>query len=448
MIGKSPHQEQKNLFQALLKEFINPEHELVLLSKAIDWASLEKDFTELYSNTGTPSKPIRLMVGLLILKQVYDLGDETLMPAWVRDPYMQYFCGEAHFQWEEPCDPSDLSHFRKRIGAPGVEKIMAQSIAIHGKRSQSDEICVDSTAQEKNITYPTDTKLRIKIIKHCNKIAQKENIEQRQSYKRTIKTLLLQNRFSHHPKRKKEAFKAQRKIRTIAGRVVRELERKLSPLLRELYRPKLELYKRVLSQEKYDTNKIYSLHEPEVACIAKGKVHKPYEFGSKVSFAITKSTNIVVAAVDFKGNPHDSKTLEATLNQHERLTGKRAKAAIVDRGYPGKKVINGTLIVMPDNGQHKTAYEKQKARKRFRRRAAIEPVISHMKHQYRMGRNFLGGKPGDQFNASMAASAFNFKSWMNKITKRSFCALEDFLTKIIFLLQIQFGFSGSGVVKD
>lgn len=227
MLGKPIEQNQKNLFQPLLKEFINLNHELVLLSAELSWKDLENEFAPLYSTTGTPSKPVRLMTGLLILKQLYNLGDETLMEAWIRDPYMQYFCGEAHFQWKQPCDPSDLVHFRKRIGEKGIEKIFSQSIQIHGKAGKNDQLNIDSTAQEKNITFPTDTKLRIKIINKCVAIASKEAIELRQSYKCIVKECLLKSRFANHPKRKKQARVAMCKIKTIATRLVNELCRKL-----------------------------------------------------------------------------------------------------------------------------------------------------------------------------------------------------------------------------
>jgi IS5 family transposase len=128
MLGKSPDQNQMNLFRGTLKEFINPLHPLVILSDKIPWEELENEFSGYYSDTGQPSKPVRLMAGLLILKQMYNLGDETIMPDWVRDPYFQYFCGESEFQWTFPCDPSDLVHFRKRVGKEGVEKILALSM--------------------------------------------------------------------------------------------------------------------------------------------------------------------------------------------------------------------------------------------------------------------------------------------------------------------------------
>ncbi len=224
----SPNQNQKHIFQPLLDEFINPKDELVILSKRINWLFFENEFESLYSKTGAPAKPIRLMVGLLILKRIYNLSDERVVEEWVKNPYYQVFCGEAIFQWTFPCDPTDLVYFRKRIGKNGAEKILATSISLHGKDATSKEICIDSTAQEKNITFPTDAKLYRKVINTCNSIAKKETITQRQSYKRTVKKLLLNLRFAHHPKRKKEARKAQRKLKTIAGRLIRELERKLS----------------------------------------------------------------------------------------------------------------------------------------------------------------------------------------------------------------------------
>jgi IS5 family transposase len=438
MLGKSPSQNQKNLFQPLLKEFINMNHELVLLSNQIDWESLEQEFSVLYSSTGTPAMPIRMMSGLLILKQLYDLGDETVIPAWIRDPYMQYFCGEAHFQWKQPCDPSDLVHFRKRIGEKGVEKIFQQSVRIHGKQAMSKELNIDTTAQEKNITFPTDTKLRKKIIDRCVAIAKKEKIELRQSYKRTVKSCLLKSRFSHHPKRKKQARAAQRKIKTIAGRLVRELYRKLPDKKLARYQNDLELFTRVLNQELYDKDKVYSLHEPQVSCIAKGKSHKPYEFGNKASIATTKYHNVIVAAASFQGNPHDSKTLDKTLAQHQRITGIEAQSANVDRGYRGIDQIRGTQIIRPSNNPNASPQEKQNMRKRFRRRASIEPVISHLKHQYRMLINYLKGTAGDAINILMSAAAFNFKSWMNKIKRKLFFAFPDFVPQLNLLMLILF----------
>jgi transposase, IS5 family len=202
-------------------------------------------------------------------------------------------------------------------------------------------------------------------------------------------------------------------LKTIAAILVRELSRKLGAGQLEKYAEKLGIYKKVLSQKKDDKDKIYALHALEVSCIAKGKEPKKYEFGSKVSVAASQKSNIILAVKSFKGNPNDNKTLDLTLEQQERMTGVRAKTAIVDRGYKSQK-RGETQVFAPSNGAGKTTAEKAKARKYFRRRAAIEPVIGHLKSDFGMGRNYLKGEAGDEINAILAASAFNFKSWLRK----------------------------------
>ena len=227
MIGKSADQSQRDLFNPLLTDFINMGHELVLLCNKIDWTYFEEEFSGYYSHTGTPAMPIRLMVGSLMLKRIYNLGDESLCEAWIRDPYMQYFCGYAHFEHKFPCDPSDFVHFRKRIGEQGIEKIFAYSVLIHGKASQEKMSLSDTTVAENNTTFPTDAKLAKKIIDKCNTIAKLEGISQRQTYLRIAKQLARDTYNPNHPKRKKKAKKAVRKLKTIAGRLIRELEREL-----------------------------------------------------------------------------------------------------------------------------------------------------------------------------------------------------------------------------
>lgn len=395
-----------------LTDLVNPRHQLYLLAERIDWTVFEQEFAPLYSTVGQPAKPVRLMVGLLILKQLYDLGDETLMDEWVSNPYFQYLCGEATFQWGFPCDPSDLVHFRHRIGREGVEKILATSILLHGKEVFKEDVSIDTTVQEKNITFPTDTKLAVKIIKQCRQIAKTEQLQLRQSYRRVVKDLLKKANAKSAKKRKEKA-KARRKLKTIARRLVRELKRKLSSAVLVKYEEKIEIFERVLEQKKDDKNKIYSLHAPETACIAKGKEHKKYEFGSKVAFAVSQKSNVVMAAVSFRGNPNDNQTLEKPLEQQARMTGVRARRAYVDRGCKSQE-IGGTQIVSPSNGKGKSASEKTRLRKGFRRRAAIEPDIGHLKSDFGLGRNYLKGELGDEINAILAASAFNFKSWMRK----------------------------------
>jgi len=423
MKGKLPNQNQKNLFRPILKDIVNPSHELVILSHQIDWKVFEDEFSPLYSHTGQPGVPIRTMVGLLLLKRIYNLGDETVMAQWIQNPYFQYFCGEAEFQWDFPCDPSDMVHFRNRIGQDGAETIFKVSVQTRKDEIKSNDVLIDTTAQEKNITYPTDAKLLLKVIRLCNKIAKQEKVPQRQTYNRTIKKLLLKQRFSHHPKRRKEAKAALRKLKTIARRLVRELERVLDEATLELYAKQLENCTKVIEQKQLDKNKIYSLHEPDTACIAKGKAHKKFEFGSKVSFAVVPRVNIIVGVKNFNGNPNDTTTLQPALDNVEKMSGIKFKNAIVDRGYKGKKEINGTTIVTPRPPNSKQPYSKSTMRKKCRSRAAIEPVIGHVKHDCRMVRNYLKGTIGNDMNANLAAAGFNFRGLLNKIKKAILWAL-------------------------
>ena len=203
-------------------------------------------------------------------------------------------------------------HFRHRIGVEGVEKILAVSILLHGKEALNEDVSIDTTVQPKNITYPTDTKLAVKIIKQCRKIAGQEEVELRQSYKFVVKDLV-QKANSKSQKQAQAKKKARKKLKTIANRLVRELKRKLNEESLAKQCEKLEIYERVLRQKKDDKDKIYSLHELEVGCIAKGKEHKKYEFGSKVAFATGQKSNVIKAAVSFKGNPNDNQTVGKTL---------------------------------------------------------------------------------------------------------------------------------------
>lgn len=197
---------------------------------------------------------------------------------------------------------------------------------------------------------------------------------------------------------------------------MRDLDRKLSTTARVYYSELFEIFERVLTQERHTPNKIYSIHEPEVYCIGKGKEHKKYEFGAKASVAVTKNSGIIVGAVSHPQNIHDSKTLVDVISQSSELRGQCPTVAICDRGYRGKSKVGETKILIPKpSGKRATPYQKQKARKRFRKRAGIEPIIGHLKSDYRLIRNYLRGSVGDSINLMLAAAAFNFKKWMRKV---------------------------------
>ena len=420
MLGKLKQKRQRELFRPMLKDFIDKNHELVLLADKIDWSYFEKEFSTYYSSKGRPSVPIRVMVGALILKHLYNLGDETLAKMWVENPYMQYFCGMEFFEHKFPFSSSDFSHFRKRIGKEGFEKIFSYSVKLHGRDAEEEVMISDTTVQENNITFPTEAKLTKKVIDKCNNIAKKEGIKQRQSYKRLSKRLLRDTYNYTHPKRAKKAQKSLKKLKVIAGRLIRELERELPEDLLEKYRSDIDLFRKVINQNRTDKNKIYSLHKVNTSCIAKGKPHKKYEFGNKTGLIASPTKLVVTAIKTFAGNPHDSKTIEPLLNQMEHNSIKLPKELLYDRGGRGKKEICNVKISTPDNikSYESNPYKKYLKRKKFRKRAAIEALIGHLKSQYRMQQNYLSLDDSGQINAFMAAAAWNFKLFMKELKRK------------------------------
>lgn len=432
MVGKSPTRMEPELFRPLLSSFIDMNHELVLLSEEIDWSYFEKEFEPLYSEKGKCAMPIRLMVSCLMLKHMYNYGDETLADAWVCNPYMQYFSGQAFFEHKFPCDPSDFVHFRHRIGEAGINSIFQYSVKLHGKSAEEKLVVSDTTVQGNNTTFPTDAKLYKKVVDGCNRIAKKEGIKQRQTYAKKTKNLMRETHNAQHPKRRKKAMSAQRQLKTIAGRQVRELERLLSEEAKKKYADIIGIYHRILEQVRTSSNKVYSTHKPYTTCIAKGKAGKPYEFGNKIGMVTTAKSRIITAIMAFEGNPNDSKTIEPLLQQMEDNHQKLPKELAYDRGGRGAKEIKGVKIILPGKPKSTdTPYEKAKKRYPFRRRAGIEPHFGHLKSDYRMQENYLWGKASSTINAMLAATAWNLMKMMRKL--RLLCA--EFWHTIFYNLQ-------------
>ncbi len=415
MLKKLPKQPQLEMFKTVLTSFINPEHELCLLARNLDWAYLESEFAPLYGTVGRPSVPIRTIVGLLLLKQMYNLGDETVVQRYLENPYWQHFCGEIYFQYRLPFDPSDFVHFRHRIGAEGMQKIFKQSIDLFGEdviRKEVREVRVDTTVQEKNITFPTDRKLYEKTIEYCKRIAKAEGIQLKRTYTFEIRKLKAQLRFARKPRNYKKLDRLQKKLYRITVKIHNDLVTQLNPMPKQSYLDTFNVLYRVLTQRREDKNKVYSIHEPEVLCIAKGKEHKPYEFGNKSSFAYTRHGGIIVGAMAIEGNAFDGHTLKPQLDQVRELTGGKTRKAIVDRGYRGREKIGITDVVMPKTLKRESYYLKKQREARCRSRAGIEGLISHLKHDHRMLRNYLKGTAGDKINTLLAASAYNMMKWM------------------------------------
>ena len=418
---------QANLFQARLDQQLNPQHPLFKLAQQIDWSYFEQEFGAFYAEEmGRPGEPTRLLVGLHYLKHAYDESDESVVEKWVENPYWQYFCGYEYFQHELPCHPTSLVKWRQRVKAAGVEQLLKELLATAVRTAalaakDLERVNVDTTVQEKAIAFPTDARLYEKARSAVVREAQKASVILRQSYKRVGKQALYNQSRYARAQQFKRAKKETKKLRNYLGRVLREVARKL-PKPSEKFKELLANATRIHTQEKHDQQKVYSVHAPEVECIAKGKAHKKYEFGCKVALVTTSKSNWVVGIQAQHGNPYDGATLKASLDQTEELTGVRPKEAFVDRGYRGQEHHPADVKVHLV-GQHKASGA---LKKRFKRRNAIEPVIGHEKQEHGLGRNHLKGQEGDRVNALLAGCGFNLR----KLLRAFSCALQNWLSEL------------------
>ena len=421
------------LFQSHFDQLLNPAHELVQLAQKIDWARFEAAFAGGYSpDMGAPAKATRLMVGLQYLKYTFNESDESVADRWVENPYWQYFCGYTHLQHQCPIHPTSMTRWRKRVGAHRLVELLQETIALakrEGHVSQRDleRVNVDTTVQEKNITYPTDSKLMFRSIQKLVKAAQSRSIKLRQSYLRIGKIAAVKVSRYAHARQFKRMQRSLRKLRTYVGRLIRDIRRKASHP-DEALATLLARADRVRQQQPHDTHKLYSLHEPEVQCIGKGKAHKRYEFGQKVAVASTNRGNWMVAARMLPDNPYDGHTLAETLTTVESVTDVSVTDAYVDKGYRGHGYAGATNVHVAGQGY---ANRSRSERRRRRRRSAIEPKIGHLKSDHRMDRCFLAGLAGDAINAVLAAAGSNLR----KLLRRLAAALMRWLAFVIATLR-------------
>ena len=350
-------------------------------------------------------------------KHLYNLSDERVVAQWEMNPYFQYLAGEATFRWIQPCAASEPVHFRHRLGKKGIGKLFALSIALHAyKVKKAKEVMVETSVQEKNITFPTDAKLYKKVIKTCNALTKRCGIKLRQSYRFVVQRLEYAQCYAHVVRHAKKAKQALKKLSTLASCQVRDLQKQLIKLGKaELYAPMLQIMERIVSQQRGDKNKVYSLHTPEVSCIAKGKVHKKYAFGSKVSVASLSGSNVVVGIANFVGNPRDSKMLAPTLDQVTQWTGQRHERVLVDKGYRDHDQVGSSAVLIPGKKVHASAYALRRHKTLYKRRAAIEAIVGHLKSVHRLGRNYLKGSIGDTHNVLLAGMGFNLMLFLREI---------------------------------
>lgn len=408
MKPKQPDNEA-DLFRAQLSEILNLDHRLCRLAERIDWSVFEDKFGALYATgPGRPGLPTRLMVGLHYLKYAFNESDESVVERWLENPYWQYFCGFEYLQHESPLHPTSLVKWRHRIGAERLELLLNETIATGTrsgavKRTSLQRVNVDTTVQEKAVAFPTDARLYHKMRVALVRAANERDITLRQSYRRVGKRALIwQGRYGR-ARQMKRARRQTRRLNTYLGRVTRDIERKAPHPDAEL-QTLLQRAQQILTQQRQDKNKLYSVHAPEVECIAKGKAHKRYEFGCKASFGTTSQGNWIVSAQALAGRPYDGHTLTGALEQIERLTRHVPAEAFVDQGYRGHGHDGPTKV-------HVVGRIPKRATRTFKRwlkrRAAIEPSIGHLKQDHRVHRNHLKGTDGDAINVVLAAAGYN-----------------------------------------
>jgi len=418
MLKKNPQDSgQGDLLRSRLEAIIDLSHELAKLTHIVGWAGLSEDLSSNYcADNGRPGESIRLMAGLLLLKDMKGLSDEEVCEVWRENPYFQYFCGEEFFQHRLPVEPPSLSIFRKRIGAGGMERLLQETIRMGLKTGtlrlrDLQKVNVDTTVQEKAIRFPTDTQLCHKAREELLKTAEHYGVNVRQSYVRKSKqAVFLANKYMA-ARQMNRGRKQIKKVRNYLGRVLRDIERAIAKdrSLEGAFRDDLAKARKIYEQaaDRKTPNKIYSWHAPEVECIAKGKAHKKYEFGCKASLASTNTSNFIVGAMAHHGRPYDGHTLASVLGQIETLTGTKPGEAHVDLGYRGHGIKDTDTEIILSRQKRGITWAKKKRQKR---RNAIEPIIGHCKNDRKVGpRNWLHGKAGDRINVFAMAIGFNLR---------------------------------------
>jgi IS5 family transposase len=416
-MSKPRDDRQKDLLRPPLDEIIDLGHPLAHLAREIDWDFLDARFSSVCRRgPGQPPLPTRLVAGLLILKHMHDLSDEALCARWLENPYYQYFCGEEAFQHRPRFDRSSLTRWRQRLGEEQLAALLQESLSVAHKTEalstkDLERVAVDTTVQPKNVAFPTDARLLHKAIVMLAGLARAHEVPLRQSYVRVGKRAALKAGRYAHAKQFKRHNRMLKFLRIRLGRVIRDIRRKTEgdEGLRAIFAVPLSRADQLRRQKQRQRGwKLYSWHAPEVECIGKGKARTPYEFGCKVSIATPvtkpKGGQFVLHARALHGNPYDGHTLGPVIEDMEALTGVEVRRIHVDKGYRGHNYPNKFRVWISGQVRRVT----KSIRREMRRRAAVEPVIGHVKAEHRMERNYLKGRDGDRANAVLAAAGYNF----------------------------------------
>ncbi len=459
-----------DFFRSRLDQMIDLRHPLAVLATRLPWAAIEAavapklahqakptkqlagedlvgafagEFGGGVSAAGRPRLPVRLMVSLLYLKNSFNLSDEELVQRWAENVQWQFFSGMDYYEPRVPCDATQIGRFRRLLGEEGIEHLLKATIdcAVDIKAVKPADlecVIVDTTVQPKAIAHPVDSRL-LEIARHKVVAAAKRcGIALKQTYAQEGKTLRRKAGGYAHAKQFKRLRKTVKRQRTILGVVMREVQRALaadqaavataaaggtppheanSPKALSDLATLLERAQRIRTQQRHTKNKLYALHAPEVECISKGKACNPYEFGVKVSLAVTHKQGLMVGARSFPGNPYDGHVLSAQLEQTANLlqdTGRVPKRVVVDLGYRGVDEDNPGVQII-HRGKSKSLSDHEK--KLLKRRQAIEPLIGHTKADHRMDRCWLQGAVGDALHALSCAAGYNIRWLLRAITR-------------------------------
>ncbi|WP_425362791.1 IS5 family transposase [Candidatus Tisiphia endosymbiont of Hybos culiciformis] len=429
-------QKQGQLFGYKLTEELNPNNKLYKLRSLINWTVLEE---WLLTNVnikkfGRNRRCHRLLLGVTMLQAMYNLSDAAAEEELRENVYWQYFCGWEYLQKDAEISEASIRRFRAILGEEGYNEILKELTRIGCKvgvlkKKDLASIIVDTTVQIKNIKYPHDVylmdKARIELVKLCHTLGIKLHETYAKQYKKDIVKLWKYKDNSKAKKRKK----VMQHLKILLGRLIRISQREIAKTKLSLSLKQQEILNKIkkiqaqsilskAEKERYkeDNKVLYSFHAPEVECIGKGKLNKPYEFGNKVSIAVSGRGNFVLAAKSFHGNPYDGHTLSQTVEVVKKLTGVGIARTFVDLGYKGNNFKEKDKVYSPYCKKKLSSDDKAM----IKRRSAIEPIIGHLKHYGRVGRNYLKGVIGDIINPLISAVGLNLRCIANHLLKTNF----------------------------
>jgi len=436
-----------------MHEKLDPSHELVLLGSKIDWDGISEALHPYYKAKGRRHLPIRLMVGLHLLKHRYNLSDVKVVQFLRENWYWQYFC-DVSPDWllekgKKVLDRSSMSRFRGRIGDKGValiEQVIRDQLIQEGKIDVK-VMTTDSTAMEKNVAYPTDSSLlergRRKLVKVVHQLKSfgvrvgKSFRNYGKKGKQAILSIIKlgKDRKERIEKKTLELAKYARHVVSQSKKVLKRAKRRVSKVYDIVQKISLEhtiqegqrLCKQVShvihqSKERFKgnhiPNKLYSYHEPQVTVIAKGKRSKPREYGCKVNLSVD-SKGFIVTHQEYTKNIHDAKLLDPALKEWDKITGQLPHQLNIDRGYrqqekkKSKRYRSISNICLPFMGQAPSLHKGKKwYNKGLSQRATIEAIIGHLKQDHRMNKSRYQGFRGDKINMTWATLAWNTKKWI------------------------------------